>query len=91
MMRSWLRWPAWFCLSLLLWTAAAESTHQHPNQTEAASCSICVAAHTASPALSATHRTPFFTTVGLFHEKDVAAQARLEFSELGIRGPPAAL
>ena len=29
-MRVWVRWSAWLCLSLMLWTAAAESTHNHP-------------------------------------------------------------
>jgi hypothetical protein len=86
-----MRWSAWFCLSLMLWTAAAESTHHHPNQTEAASCSICVVAHTANPAVTTSQSTPVFAAVGLFHEEDVIAKARLEFSHLGIRGPPTAL
>jgi hypothetical protein len=86
-----MRWSAWFCLSLMLWTAAAESTHHHPNQTEAASCSICVVAHTANPAVTTSQGTPVFAAVGLFHEEDVIAKARLEFSHLGIRGPPAVL
>jgi Carboxypeptidase regulatory-like domain len=29
----------------MLWTAAAETTHNHPTRTESASCSICVVAH----------------------------------------------
>jgi hypothetical protein len=90
-MRSWVRWSAWLCLSLMLWTAAAESTHNHPTQTEAASCAICMVAHTASPAVSASQSTPIFAAVGLFHEENVIAKARLEFSDLGIRGPPVSL
>lgn len=90
-MRLWVRWSTWFCLSLMLWTAALESTHNHPSQTEANSCSICVVAHTASPAVAAHHSAPFFAAVGLFHEEEVVAKARLEFSDLGIRGPPAVL
>lgn len=90
-MRSWVRWSAWICLSLMFWTVAAESTHNHPSQTDASTCSICVVAHTASPAISVTHRTPVFTAIGLFREEDVVAKAQLEFSDLGIRGPPAAL
>ena len=87
-MRYWMKWSAWLCLSLMLWTAAAESTHNHPSQTEAASCSICVVAHTASPAPVSVHRTPFFAAVGLLREERVLAKARLDFSDLGIRGPP---
>jgi len=87
-MRLWMRWSAWLCLSLLLWTVAAESTHHHPSQSENASCSICMAAHSASPAISSGQATPVFATVGLLREEAVVAKARLDFSELGIRGPP---
>jgi len=87
-MRSVYRWSAWLCLSLMLWTAAAESTHNHPSQTEAASCSICVAAHSTSPTVSSTHIRPVFSTVGVLREEAVVAQARLDVFELGSRGPP---
>jgi hypothetical protein len=75
----------------MLWTVAAESTHTHPNRTESTSCSICVVAHSASPAVSSGHSTPVFAAVGLFHEEDDVAKLQLEFSERGIRGPPAVL
>jgi hypothetical protein len=75
----------------MLWTVAAESTHNHPTQTESASCSICVAAHSASPAVSSSQATPVFTALGLLREQDVIAKARFDFSELGSRGPPALL
>lgn len=88
-MRFWVRWSVWLCLSLMLWTAAAESTHNHPSQTEAASCSICLAAHTASPAVSGAQGTPVFTAVDLFRETDAVVTAQLDFSDQGIRGPPA--
>jgi len=72
----------------MLWTAAAESTHVHPGQTENASCTICVVAHTANPAPSSTDATPVFAAVGVAQEKEVVAPVRLAFSDLGIRGPP---
>jgi len=87
-MRFWMRWSAWLCLSLMLWTAAAESTHNHPSQTEAASCSICVVAHTASPTATSSNTTPAFTTVALLQEEAADMKARLEFADVGIRGPP---
>jgi len=87
-MRLWRRWSAWLGLSLLLWTAAAESTHNHPSQTEAASCSICVVAHSASPTVGSSHSAPVFAAIGLLQEKDVVAKARFDFSDAGIRGPP---
>ena len=88
-MRLWMRWSAWLCLSLMLWTVAAESTHHHPSQNENASCSICLAAHSANPAPASTDATPVFAAVGVLQENEVVAPARLAFSDLGIRGPPA--
>ncbi|MGA9979092.1 MAG: hypothetical protein WBQ08_10745 [Candidatus Sulfotelmatobacter sp.] len=87
-MRSVYRWSAWLCLSLMLWTAGVESVHNHPSQTEAATCSICVAAHSTSPTVSSTHVRPIFTMVGVLQEEAVIAQARLDVFELGSRGPP---
>jgi hypothetical protein len=87
----WKRSASWLCLSLMFWTVAAESTHIHPSQSGAAACSICVVAHTANPTPHSIDTTPFFTAVDLFHEEDVAAKARFDFSDLDIRGPPVAL
>jgi hypothetical protein len=89
MMRLWVRRSAWLALSLLLWTVAAESTHNHPSQTEAASCTICVVAHSASPVPHSSDTTPVFAAVGLFREEAVIAKTWVDFSDLGIRGPPA--
>jgi len=75
----------------MLWTVAAESTHNHPTQTESASCSICVVAHSASPAVSSVQTGPVFAAIGLLREEDVVAKARLVSAEAGIRGPPAVL
>jgi hypothetical protein len=75
----------------MLWTVAAESTHNHPSQTEANSCSICVVAHTANPAPSSGVTAPVFSTVGVFQEEEVVAKAQFDFSDAGIRGPPITL
>jgi len=88
-MRSASRWLAWFCLSLMLWTAAAESAHHHANKTEPASCSMCVVAHSTSPTASSNHAKPFFIAIGLLQEKETVAKARIHSSDSGIRGPPA--
>ena len=90
-MRLWLRWSAWLCLSLMLWTAAAESTHSHPNLAQASSCLICVAAHSSSPTASSSHAQPVFATVGVWRDEEVLAKAEFGASSLGIRGPPAIL
>jgi hypothetical protein len=88
-MRLWVRWSAWLCLFLMVWTAAAESTHNHPTLRDSASCSICVAAHSASPTLSSSPAAPVFAAIGLLREEEVNAKTQFDFSELGIRGPPA--
>jgi len=82
------RWSAWVCLSLMLWTVAAESTHNHSTQSDANSCSICVAAHSAQPAIGSHHAPPVFATVGLLQDEEVLVRPRLDVFELGIRGPP---
>ena len=87
-MRFTLRWLTWVCLSLMLWTAVAESTHNHPNKTEAISCSICVMAHSTAPVISSHHAKPVFEAVGLMHEEEAIAKARLSVFDLGNRGPP---
>jgi hypothetical protein len=73
----------------MLWTAVVESTHNHPNKTESASCSICVVAHSTAPSTSNQQAKPLFATIGLMQEEKVIAKARISISELGIRGPPA--
>jgi hypothetical protein len=87
-MQVWVRSSVWLCLSLLLWTVGVESTHNHPSRSDAASCTVCLAAHTANPAPHAADSTPAFATVGMLQEEPVSANARLEFSHLEIRGPP---
>ena len=72
----------------MLWAAVAESTHNHPTDTEAASCPICAVAHSTVPAATAHQFKPVFTTIGVLAEKEFTTKAQLGFFELGIRGPP---
>jgi hypothetical protein len=87
-MRLWVKWSAWLCLSLMLWTAAAEPTHSHANRTASASCSICLVAHSASPGGTAGQGGTLFAAIGFLQEELVVTYARLDFSDSGIRGPP---
>ena len=66
----------------------AESTHNHPNKTESASCSICVMAHSTAPVIGSHQAKPVFEAVGLLQEEEVTAKARLSVFDLGNRGPP---
>jgi len=62
--------------------------HIHAHQSDATSCTICQAAHTANPAPTLNDTTPVFAAVGIAQEEAVMAKARLDFSDLGNRGPP---
>lgn len=88
-MRSASRRLVWFCLSLMLWTAAVESAHHHPNKMESVSCSICVVAHSAALTADSNSCRPVFASLGLLQEEKVIAKARLDVFDFGIRGPPA--
>jgi len=90
-MRWLMRATGWLCLSLMVWMAAVESSHNHATRTESASCSICIVAHSASPAPSSAHAAPVFAAVGVLHEEAVVVNAQPEFSDLDIRGPPVLL
>jgi hypothetical protein len=88
-MRLSFRWLAWLCLSLMLWTAVAESTHHHPNKTESTSCSICVVAHSSAPTTISHQSRPVFAAIGRLKDDEVIAKAGLGIFNVGVRGPPA--
>jgi hypothetical protein len=80
----------WLCLSLMLWATVAEATHNHARQSESTSCTICIVAHSSTPAPSCSHTAPVFAAVGLLQEKEVSAKVWVGIFDLGIRGPPVA-
>jgi hypothetical protein len=88
-MRQSFRWLTCLCLSLMLWTVAAESTHNHPVKTGSASCSICVVAHSTAPAASSHQGRPVVSAIGILQDEEFSAKARLSVFDFGIRGPPA--
>ncbi|MGH9494051.1 MAG: hypothetical protein ACRD3B_03565 [Candidatus Sulfotelmatobacter sp.] len=90
-MRNWVKWSAWLCLSLMLWTAAVETVHTHANRTESVTCSICVVAHSTSPTVGSGHTAPIFAAIGLLRVEDVVAAVHVDLAHAGIRGPPAVL
>jgi len=73
----------------MLWTAVAESAHNHPAKTGSASCSICVVAHSTALAASSHQDEPVLSAIGLLQDEEVSAGNRLSIFDLGIRGPPA--
>jgi hypothetical protein len=87
-MRSFVKCVALLCLLLTFWSALAVVAHHHANDTEAASCTVCMAAHSAapSPTTNLVHST--FIAVSSFRaEPDFAKQALVVFA-LSVRPPP---
>jgi hypothetical protein len=87
--RSIVKYLAVMCLLLTLWSAIAFAAHHHSNGTEAAKCTVCVAAHSATPNATASLLKAKFIPVSTFLPEPVfAAQSFLAFA-LSVRPPPA--
>lgn len=87
--RSTVKYLAVMCLLLTLWSAIAFAAHHHSNPTEAAKCTVCVAAHSAAPKTTASLLKAKFTPISTFLPEPVfAAQSFVAFA-LSVRPPPA--
>ncbi len=79
----------WLCLALMLWSVFAFAAHSHLRTNDSATCRVCVAAHSASPAVHAHARNPVFFTVRLVQTADpTSAKQRLIAFALTVRPPP---
>jgi hypothetical protein len=90
-MRSISKRVAAFCLVITLWSTWAIVAHQHSNSTEAAKCTVCVAAHSASPKIASALPKAAFVPVSTFEPEPVAAKHRLVVFALSVRPPPPAV
>ncbi len=79
---------AWLSLLLTLWSALAFAVHHHSSQDESATCQVCMAAHSASPASPSPAPKPIFRRIVRFRLKPAAAKQRLEAFALYVRPPP---
>ncbi len=79
---------ALLCLVLTFWSAIAVAVHQHSDATEAAKCTVCVAAHSASPQTPSTVVHTTFVAVATFRAEPVSAKQRLVAFALTVRPPP---
>lgn len=87
-MRSISKSIALLCLVLTFWSAMAFAVHQHSDATEATKCTVCVAAHSASPQTPSIVVQATFVAVVTFRAEPVSAQQRLVFFALTVRPPP---
>jgi hypothetical protein len=79
---------AWVCLLLTFWSALAFAEHHHSSATDAAKCTVCVAAHSASPKTTSTLPDATFVPVATFRPKPASAKQRVIAFALCVRPPP---
>jgi hypothetical protein len=79
---------AMLCLLLTFWSVIAFAVHQHSSAAEAAKCTVCIAAHSASPKAPSTLLKATFVAVSTFRAEPVAAKQRLVGFALCVRPPP---
>ena len=87
-MRSISKRIALLCLMLTVWSALAFAAHQHSNATESAKCTVCIAAHSASPKTITTLPKVLFVAVSTFLPEPISAKQRLIAFALCVRPPP---
>jgi len=87
-MRSISKSIALVCLLLTLLSAVALVAHHHSSATEAAKCTVCIAAHSASPKATSTLPNATFVPLANFQPKPVSAKQHLLAFALCVRPPP---
>jgi hypothetical protein len=88
-MRSFSKRIALLCLLLTLCSAVAFVAHHHSSANDAAKCTVCVAAHSASPKAATVLPNQTFVRASISRSAPVTAQQRLIAFALSVRPPPA--
>ena len=78
----------WLCVLLTIWSAIAFAAHQHSNDTESATCTVCIAAHSASPKTTITLPRVMLVSVSAFLPEPISTKQRLIVFALCVRPPP---
>ena len=86
--RSVSRVTACVCLLLTLWLAVALVAHRHSATTEAAKCTVCMAAHASAPKEIVVPQVTI-VPVSAPPKEAAPAQQRIEAFALTVRPPPA--
>jgi hypothetical protein len=76
------------CMLLTVWSAIAFVTHQHSTSSGSTNCTVCVAAHSASPKSTSRLLPTTFVVVSTFQAQPVSAKQRLVTFALNVRPPP---
>lgn len=80
---------AFLCLLLTMWSAVAVTAHHHASSSDAAKCTVCVAAHSAAPTITSTLTKAIFVRLNTLRAEPVSASHRLIAFALSVRPPPA--
>jgi hypothetical protein len=88
-MRSFVKAIALLCLLLTVSSALALAGHDHSNPIDAAKCTVCIAAHSASPRPILIVKPVKFVAVCTVQAKALASKHRVVFFALSVRPPPA--
>ena len=83
------KYVALLCLMLTFWSAFAFAAHHHSKGTDAARCTVCVAAHSAAPKATTNLLKATFTPISTFRADPVSAKQRFMAFALSVRPPPA--
>ena len=87
-MRSISKLIACFCLLLAFSSSIAFAAHYHSNDADAAKCTVCVAAHSASPNTSSPSPKVTFVSLSTFRPQPVSAKQSVVVFALSVRPPP---
>ncbi len=89
-MRSVWKPVAWLCLVLTSVSAYGFAAHQHSSSLDEAKCTVCVIAHSASPAATCTPPSDFVILAQrMVQAEPLSAKQRLIPFALTVRPPPA--
>jgi hypothetical protein len=80
---------ATMCLVLTLWSAFALAFHHHSSAVGSSHCTVCVAAHSASPEVIVADSQVAFVFLATLQADAVASKKRVETFALTVRPPPA--
>lgn len=79
---------AWLCLLAMLGSAWAVASHDHASSVEAAKCSVCIAARSASPIVASTPAKTSLVLISILVLEPVIAEQTLVTFALRVRPPP---
>jgi len=86
--RSILKGVALVCLALTFWSALAFAAHHHSNGAESAKCTVCIAAHSATPKATVNLLIATFSPSSNLQVGPVAAKTHFVAFALSVRPPP---